>query len=463
LVVSVAAYSSVPSWAQECSVALSGLAFAFLFLPVGFDDGSSISAGKSLRALLRFPLFWLGLGLLLLMLVQGLNPSLGVVQRTFYWGIYPMETPPVPWLPSGVNAPFDSDVRPWGMNAFREMLIFGGPWLLLCALWVGVERRRTLVTIAWVLLIVALVLVAWGSEMRIEGKQVLTGRYTMRNSSFFGTFLYQNQAGAWLSLMVGVALALGVWHWNNAAERFAQSGPHLLCAAIAVCLVLGAVCTLSFGGMLTISVLLLLVLPVAVLWGWVRNGVSRGVVFGGAVASVLLLTLVGVFYASMDLKAVEGKLLHKFKLVSANSLDDRAPLRRVTWAMIEHDDYERVWTGYGAGSYRWVGRGFFQADKSFSWSNGQLRSWANYAHCDWLQMLMEWGVAGMALVVSAFGWMAWFLLRNAHRWTPVSLVLVCAVLLFMGHATMDFLNYSMPILGLVAFATVGASRWGFAR
>src|SRR6476620_6351345 len=52
--------SGVPLWAQWTSLALSASAFAFLCLPVGYDEWRSSSAGRSLEALVRFVPFWCG-------------------------------------------------------------------------------------------------------------------------------------------------------------------------------------------------------------------------------------------------------------------------------------------------------------------------------------------------------------------------------------------------------------------
>jgi hypothetical protein len=458
LVFSTCAFSSVPMWAQWGSLILAASAFAFLFLPVGYDNWLSKTPRQSWEALRKFPPFWLGLVLFILMAVQGFNPAWGVVQRTFYWKIFAMDY--VTWLPSGVAGPFDSDETPGGMNAFRQMIIFGGPWLLLCALWVGVERRRTWIAMGWILMLVTLVLVGWGSEMRISHAAELNADYNIGNSSFFGPFLYQNQAGAWVSLILAVSVAVSLWHWENAVARAARSGPHVVCVALIVLLALGIVCTLSFGGMLTSAGVLLGLTPIALLWTLTRSEVSRGVIYGGVVVTLLVVVMGGIFLGTADLSKIEDKLRAKFQLMQKNTLDDRAPLRRATWAMITNNDNERVWAGYGAGSYRWVSPAFFRAQKEFRSEAGKLLARANYAHCDWLQMIAEWGILGGTLVVLALLWGAQYFLKNFRRWLPTGLVLVGAVILFMVHAGMDFLCYSMPLLGLVAFVVTCTARLG---
>jgi hypothetical protein len=459
LVVPAVLYGAVRLNAQLLALGISAAAFLFLFLPV-FDGGKSRTALDSVKALTRFPLFWLGLLLFALMACQGLNPAWSVVVRTYTMRLFP-EAQYIHWLPAGVDSPFDMDRRPGGMNAFRQMIIFGGPWLLLCALWAGVRRRKAIVGIAWGVLVAGFVLAAWGVEMRITGQQHL-GPYNMRNSSFFASFLYQNHAGAWLSLLFGSALALSFWHWGKSATVRATGGPHLLSAGLALCLVGASVCTLSFGGMFTLGTLLFVGVPVGVLWTLFRKGVNLNALVGGAVASALLAFLAFVFFETTDLRETEAKLSRKFSLVENARIDDREPFRRATWGMIEFKDYEKIWTGWGAGSYRWASPHFYKRIKEFRHRDGSHQR-ANYAHCDWLQMLAEWGIAGVALVAAAFLWMASWLLLRLRRWSPATFVLALALVLFIGHASMDFLNYSMPVLSLVAFTAVAAARFVLPR
>ncbi|MDR2862791.1 MAG: hypothetical protein LBV54_02775 [Puniceicoccales bacterium] len=459
LVVPAVLYGAVQLEVQFLSLGISAAAFLFLFLPV-FDGGKSNTALDSIKALVRFPLFWLGLLLFALMACQGLNPEWTVIVRTYTMRLFP-EAQHIHWLPTGVDSPFDMDRRPGGMNAFRQMIIFGGPWLLLCALWAGIHRRRAIVGIAWGVLTVGFVLAAWGVQMRITGQQHL-GPYNTLNTSFFATFLYQNHAGAWLSLLFGSALALTFWHWGKSATVSASGGPHLLSAGLALCLACASVCTLSFGGMFSLGTLLFVGAPVGVLWTLFRKGVNLNAIIGGAVAAAMLAFLAFVFFETTNLQETEAKLSRKFKLVENARIDDREPFRRATWSMVEFKDYEKVWTGWGAGSYRWTSPHFFKRIKEFRHRDGSFER-ANYAHCDWLQMLVEWGVAGVALVAAAFLWMAAWLLRRLRQWSPATFVLALALVLFIGHASMDFLNYSMPVLSLVAFTAVAAARFVLPR
>jgi hypothetical protein len=433
-----------------------------LFLPFGFD-GVSLKVTTTLKRLVRFPLFWLGVLLLGYMAIQGLNPNWHVVFRSFYYRVLPLKPDEfVAWLPTGVDAPALLErENPGGMNAFRQMLVFGTPWLLLCALWCGVKSKRALAAVGWAVLVTMLGVVAWGGQMRIAGTQKLLGFYNLGNfeTSFFATFLYQNQAAAWLSLTFGAAIALGVWHWENARKTNAGSGPHLLCGAFALWVTFGIVFVLSFGGFVTVALQLFLGVPVAIIWALVRRGANRNVIIGGIITSVLIGLLAFTFCATADFSKIENKLSRKFHLAETNRIDNREPIRRAALLMAEHTDKrgkEYIWTGWGAGSFRWVSPKFFRQVPETRHKR------YNYAHCDWLQMLCEWGVAGTSIVAVAFFWaVAWFL-RNIRRWTPATFPLLLAIVLFMAHAAFDFLIYSVPILSLVALLVVLAGRLSLA-
>jgi len=461
IVASACAFSCAPAWGLRVVFGCSLAAVAVLFFPLRFlgldKAGRSRGVPECLRHLIRFPLFWLGALLLGYILIQGLNPGWGVTIRTFYWTVYPV--PHVDWLPFGIDAPFDLDTPPNGMNAFRQLMMFGSPWLLLCALWSGVRHRRTYAAIGWGALLCAVVLGAWGGEMRITQAGSLLGVYDLRDTSFFATFLYQNHAAAWLSLQFALAVALGLWHWDEASRRRAGSGPHLVCAAFASWIVLATILTFSFGGILTVGIMLFVVTPVALLWGLARRRANRGILIGGAVASVLLVSLFLVFFATTDFSYIEGKIARKFQLAQTNSLDDREPLRCATWKMFEARDGKYSRFGYGAGSYRWISPGFFRQVPEFvDARTGRLTARANNAHCDWLQMLVEWGYVGFSIVALGFvSMLTWFLAR-VRTWSPPVFVLLCSFVLFSAHAAMDFLNYCVPLLVLLAFLVAFAGR-----
>jgi hypothetical protein len=447
---------------QLTALGISAAAFLFLFVPM-FDKKRSRTPLESAFALVNFPLFWLGLALFALMLAQGLNPAWTTVIQTSSFRITPLAQEQfIPWLPTGVDAPLSLNQPPNGMNAFRQMVIFGSPWLLLCALWAGVRRRKAFAGIAWAVVTGGLLLVSWGVLMRLNGTHDLLGKYTMANTSFFATFLYQNHAGAWIALLFGLAVALALWHWSRATTLMASGGPHLLGASLALCFALASVCTLSFGSMLTIGVVLFIVVPVAILWHLLRKGVSQNALVGGALASALLALLALAFYATTDLQVVESKLTQKFNLVEKQKIDDRVLFREATWKMLEDKNYNPV-TGWGAGSYRWVSPPFYQKIPDFQPHGRSPGIRSNFALCDWLQMAAEWGAGGLAIVAAAFLWMAGWLLMRIRRWTPATLVLTSTLLLFIGHAWMDFLNYSIPLLSLVALVAVATAKFSLSE
>jgi hypothetical protein len=179
---------------------------------------------------------------------------------------------------------------------------------------------------------------------------------------------------------------------------------------------------------------------------------------GFAIVFLLILALVAGVFLFSDLEPVWRKLMYKFSLIKAEKVDDRSGLRAATWSL--YKDVSPIF-GSGAGSYRWVMLEHFARIPEFcSKTTGELLFRANYAHCDWLQMLAEWGVAGVASVLAALGWTihrlwTFKVWRNAAVW-PV----IAAVVITLTHASFDYLFFNPAVLLMLAFTGFVALAWG---
>ena len=130
--------------------------------------------------------------------------------------------------------------------------------------------------------------------------------------------------------------------------------------------------------------------------------------------------------------------------------DDRAPLRRAVFAQLDAGDASKLMYGWGAGSYRWTSPEYLAKQPEFVDSKGKLWARANFAHSDWMQALLELGIAGCAILAPALIWFG-FRVRNAWRRRSGSLLALCAgVVVLLLHATLDFIFYFTPVLTLLA-------------
>lgn len=447
--------SGVPLWAQWTSLALSAMAFAFLFLPVGYDEWRSATPSRSLDALVRCTPFWCGVALMALFALQGANPRVSVEFDGGVWQLLPEH--PVRWLPSGVDAPFVAK-GPGGMNAWRTMVIFGSPFLLFTALWVGVRSRRVVTWLVRAVVASCVCLALFAMGMRAAGDRMLYNTISVDVGSVYGSFTYQNQAGVFFYMAFLLTAALALREWRASAGAVMRGGAHFVLAASACLLAGAAVYSASFAAVGGVAVGALVILPA---WWFARprNG-EAGVrsKVGFALVILLVVALCAGFLLFSDLEPVWRKLMYKFSLIREAQVDDRVGLRAATRMLYEESS---PIFGAGAGSYRWVMLEYFARIPEFcSKTTGELLTRANYAHCDWLQMLAEWGAFGLAVVTTAFGWAvrrlwltkAW---KNAVVW-PVA----AAVLIVMAHASFDYLFFNPAVLLMFAFTGFVALSWG---
>ena len=398
------------------------------------------------RRLIRFWPFWLGLFLFAWIACQSLNPWGKVIQRDLYWHIVPQDY--ITWLPSGLDAPFASTEEPGGMNGWRQLLIFIGPWALLCALTISIQRRRIFAWLAAVACLNGLRVALAGNLARINKWRDFLGVSDpdLRGSPF-GPFIYKNHAGVYLYLVAALTLALMFYLAKRRGEKADRGGPHLLAALAAVTLVLGSASTLSIGAAAISAVLLFIVAPLAYFSDrQLRTNLS-------VIPLVAMVALTGVVaymgLASADARVWRYKAGKKQQRMEQTGEDDRAPLRRATWLMFETASLDRQLSGWGGGSYRWASPSYLATQPEFLDRDGNLSSRATHAHNDWIQSAVEWGLAGWVMIAVTLAYIAslgWSLMRKPKA---TSAILVGAFILLGFHAFFDFLLF-IPHLCVLA-------------
>jgi O-antigen ligase len=269
------------------------------------------------------------------------------------------------------------------------------------------------------------------------------------NTQAFGTFMNRNHAGVYLYLHAAIALAITFWHIRRAGDNVLRGGPHLAAAFLAFALALLAALTGSTAGA-ALALLLLLLAPLAAYWfGFPGSSGSRRkimLITGGALAlsaaSVLLVA---------DLQPLVSRFKAKAANYQATGFDDRAPLRRATWALATEGGMTgRVWVGYGAGSYRWVSPPY-QAQQPELRRDGKFVFRAIHAHNDWLEMLAEWGVIGLLPVLAFLGWLFGRLVRAFRPGHPETYPLALGLILMGLHASLDLLFWFTPLMFTAGF------------
>ena len=437
--------------------ALVGSAIAAFLLS---RDMVSRPAKELRRELFRSVPFWAGVALFSYFAVQDFNAWGVVVDRETFWsrqGLPGIEVgkfdvrpqPYLSWLPSGLNAPFSAaDTSQPPMNAWRQMMILGAPWLLLCALSIGLRRRLGYVVLAWLTVFVACAVGTFGFMNQVSEGPIL-GYPVPYHSYIFGPFINRNHAGVYFYLHAALALALTFWHIRRCGGNWLQGGPHLISAFLAFILTTLVALTKSTGGVGMVFALFIVSVPTAYYFGFPgSHGARRHTLFATGIA--VLLSAVAIV-AMVDLKPVFERFRNKAEAYQQTGADDRAPLRRATWALISDGiPSGRVWIGYGAGSYRWISPPY-QAQQKEMQRDGKLFYRFHYAHNDWMEMLADWGILGLLPVLAALAWLGRRLARAFHAGHPETYPLAIGLVLMGLHATVDLLFWFTPLMFTAGF------------
>ena len=464
------------TWALTASTAftlvvatgLAALTFACLFLPVGTPD-SAASAKRNCARLMKFPLFWLGLALGIYMAVQACIPGAELIWQGTRWRVHLLEEAPG-WLPTGIDGGFGFESQE-GMNAWRQLCIFGTPWLLLCALWCGLRSRTLWKVLLWCFLLNAVVLAGFGLYRSAFGIYSYLGETKYQ---FFSVFSYKNHAGAFFVLAMAVCAGLGLRSWRNSALAGKHGGAYLILLIFGLLFLGAAFATKSVGAVF----LGVLWLPLIVVLICFSGLMTRASWITAAVFLSMLLCVAGtwwatanteLFFSRVDKKVADGELpdiervIHheeqggvRDELAETFSLDKgpRADLRKLSAKMFHYNTHAEIF-GWGAGSYRWVAPAFQLTMPEFVKVNKRsgkiyLPTRTAYAHCDPWQFLVEWGYVGAGIFFAGVLWFWGFALWNFRRWRASSVALLAGIGIFSAHACVEFVSFNPALLLSVA-------------
>lgn len=444
-------YGSMSPLSQQIGAGLAFTAFFLALIPRCYSHQAGHQASFQLimwPKLLRFPIFWLGLLLLIYITLQGLNPSWEFRSSGKLWWLHKIKH--ITWLPTGLDTPY---LR---MNAWRMLTIYGSAWLLVCALWVGVTRRKSILILVNAIVINATLLAIIGIAQKIAGNGLMLWKFDPVAPYFVSTFIYKNHAGTYFNLVLAATTSLALWHTFRAKERLARSSPAPLYAFCAV--VIGGVILLSGsrGAILLLSVQLLSIAGVFLIWNVRRNATKTGR-FILCLVALGCLILAGLSGKNILPERTAAKFDRLFGEKTDVSVSSRRLVALCTWQMAK----DKLLTGWGAGGYRFY---FPVYQKKYPeimfnpYSRGHRLRW-EYAHCDYLQFLAEVGLIGTAIAASMGA--AWLvLLRRIQVWRqPACLLLLGGVAVTLIHSLFDFGLYNPAVLVTCCAFLPIACRW----
>jgi hypothetical protein len=450
------------NWAQWITLMLAVLAFAALFTPMADFRAWPVSPTARIgwRRLVKFPVFWIGLAILVYGITAALNPSrVFVVAGSRAW----LEaTPHVWWLPQSITSSF------WPMNAWRALLMIVPAWLATCSAWAGLETEQAWQRLLGAVAVNGLLLALFGIIQRLAGAQEMFWFYFPQSTNgaqtFFGSFVYAGHAAAWMVLAFGAAAAMIDRHLRQRDPLAAPArwgwpalSAWIWLAALAVILVALAVFVkpvfwlLAAGGVLVIYT-----------WLWLRRWWLEGQKRRAALYALPALVFMALLLGTTVGTAWWWRQGGSGASLQVNPQDASLPIRyaiaRTSASMVKK---EPVW-GWGPGSFRYVAPFYLRKNPLFADPDhpGDLLYTSSYAHSDWVQIPAEWGLAGAILFAALPAW--WF--AQAWRLRRIlpgeSWIMLGTVALIFAGAAADFPFYNLAVLIAVGVLTATAVKLG---
>lgn len=423
------------------------------------ECGSKLSAQTSrgsksnLSKLVRFPLFWSGLLLLIYIAIQGLNPAYGYETVGTSWRAFPVEH--ISWLPNSVAGPF-AKINPW-----RLMLYLGAAWLFLNTFWIGIGKRRAMAFILWFLFINSIafcILVVAQKQFGAEG--IYWNPEWNPFPNFFGTVPYKNRGATLLYLMMGCSMALYFYEARIKRERMLKSGPHLL-VILGVLLQYGTLWSSYSRGGLAVSTAMIAIFFFLVFF---TSFPEENAPILKLLPIPLILIIAFFGYKALPRMPDFERTLARFseieRDVEERGYNGREIPSKITWDMFQ----AKKWYGWGAGSWRYI---FAYQQMNYPEIANEpdaryLKIWDD-AHNDWFQYLSELGMVGTPFLLFFIAYPMGFLLFRIARARCTHLILLATLCGVFLHAFIELLFQNMAILALTATVIVLLLKLPFNR
>lgn len=443
-------YGLDKAWTQIASLACGLLTLVLALWPrhysVDYTDGEPFTL-LPWRRLIRFPLFWCGLVFVALQVVGMFNPSWFRESNGYFWGLLPL--PNIEWLPTNI------DLAPLTGRAWPVIAVYASTWFLVCALWVGITRRRSLQVLCWVLMANALALGVVALIHRfsdLSHADLVLWTRKIKNGMPYGSFVSRNHASAYFCLMLGMAAGLAAWHYFEGRRRMAHSTPAGVWVFAAALLALVVAFSYSRAGVIVAASFILAAILIQLPLHHMHSGSGAHLGVKVALLGVFLLSA-GLVIKWMDFSQLEKRFSQLMEYGEAEgSYKMRVEARAHAIEMLS-DHWLR---GTGAGSFEHHFTRYVRNDPYLTRS-GRAR-W-EHAHNDWLEISIEQGIAGVLLIAAAYFWWLWRWIKAGGWKHPFALMIFLGSLQTLLHATIDMPFQHPAVLATWWALLIMALRW----
>jgi O-antigen ligase len=254
-----------------------------------------------------------------------------------------------------------------------------------------------------------------------------------------------------------ILLAAGVIYFYYAKKCFdrgQRSGPHFLLFGLVLLTAVSVGLALSRGGIIFGAVLFALFIFLAVVQQIRFAFEERTSIRATVIALVVLSPVVAGFLSQVDRVAVQKRFEGVQTTLAEGEVNQRTLATKATFEM----GMARMWTGWGAGSFRYVfpmyqrkyPEIFFRTHVKHGYFG---RLYWRYAHNDIVQFFAEYGIVGFSLqlffIFSLVGSILWHSVGHGFA----VFYALAGLLVALGHATIDFIfsspAYWMAFIGLI--------------
>ncbi|MEM0966218.1 MAG: O-antigen ligase family protein [Verrucomicrobiota bacterium] len=405
-------------------------------------DGALNRSRKAFVTLLRFPVFWIGLLLFGYVGLQWSNPAWTYTEIGGRWWISNVGLKPNLDWPTSVYAPIERG------NPGSFLLRFVGVWLVICAGWIVIRRRKELLTVLIIFAVNSFLVALVAVIQAIDLPSKVLWVYPWPRPDFAGPFFYRNHGGAFFYLAAAISFGLALYFQRKWEPSQTRSSPTIVFAVFGL-MNSGAVAASGSRAGWVFGTAILLCYAVLSTGIWLRRSQWRTSSFSGIIVGLLVSILIVSIVAAQNQETLERHFRRLLNVPAELEYSGRTIGNDASIVMFQDVPI----FGYGADSYGHVFSLYIDQFPELVRQNrrtGGIRtSWVQ-AHNDPLQMAVELGIVGASIISLFLLYYLVMFLAKISWFREETILWSVAVLVLFLHSFADLIFQSTILLALFA-------------